>query len=144
MWPLIKSIAIPGDGFDTNKHKREEMVADVYFSNATGWNYVITKHVLWLLFRSFGFKSITLLTPLNFSLCESLSSAQIVHTILCTESRCVLIHQIPSIHSALLVWDVTINIRTICTDPTEHFNLTQDKILRSEIVSNKCDMSFIK
>ena len=25
MWPLIKSIAMPGDGFDTNKHKREEM-----------------------------------------------------------------------------------------------------------------------
>ena len=43
MWPLIKSIAMPGDGFDTNKHKREEMVADVYFSNATGsyGNYVI-------------------------------------------------------------------------------------------------------
>lgn len=46
MWPLIKSIAMPGGGFDTNKHKREEMIADVYFSNATGWNYVIMKHVL--------------------------------------------------------------------------------------------------
>lgn len=93
MCVLMKSIAMPGAGFDTNK-QREEIVADVYFSNATGWNYVI-KHVLWLLFRSFGYKSITFLTALYFSLCESLSSAHIVHILLCTESLCVLIHQIP-------------------------------------------------